>query len=148
MLIDNLTRVDNAHAYSANAVSTSSYDTAAAGNDISIGQPMCFVVTVGAAAKVSGGTETYEFDIIQSANAALTAPDVLAAFTFTNAQAVALLTLGAAIQLPIPMGSITKRFLGLQFVGANTPTITITSWITPQSMQDRTHIYGTRIVVL
>lgn len=148
MLIDALTRIDNAHAYSANAVSTSSYDTAAAGNDISIGEPMALVIQVGTAAKVSGTTETYEFDLVQSAAAALSAPDVLATFPFTNAQAATLLVAGAVIVCPLPPGAITKRYIGAQFVGANTPTITVTAWFTPLSMIDRRHDYATRISVL
>jgi hypothetical protein len=147
MLLDALTRVWNSAALSVDAASDFSYDTAAAGNDISIGEPMGFGLSVGTAAKVSGGTETYEFQVIQSASATLSAPDILAKYSFTTAQATTILAAGGFIVLPIPPGAITKRYIGLFFDGANTPTITVTAWAAPLSMFDRRHDYATRIVV-
>ena len=117
-------------------------------NSSSDSRPLVAVMTVGVAAKVSGTTETYQWNVIQSASANLGTPDILASYPFTNAQAASLLTAGSVLVFPVPPGSITKRYLGLYFDGANTPTITVTAWFAPQSMVDRRHDYATRISVL
>lgn len=148
MYLDALTRVWNAAALSADAASDFSYDTAAAGNDISIGEPLGLAIQVVTAAKVSGTTETYEFQIIQSTLGTLATPDILIKYPFTNAQATTQLVAGSLIVLPVPPGSITKRFIGGYFDGANTPTITVTAWFAPLSMFDRRHDYASRITVL
>lgn len=149
MFIDAQTQLDAAHAYSANAVSQNGYDVGAVGNDISVGEVLGVIVAVTVAAKVSSTTETYQFDVIQADDNALTVNVVvLASYPFTNAQAAAILTAGSIINLPIPIGSVTKRFVGTRFVGANTPTITTTQWIAAQTFMQKDKYYATRIAVL
>lgn len=141
MFLDAQTLLWDATALTADAASTNSYDTGAAGRDISVGEPLAAVLTVDVAAGVAG-TETYEFQVIQSANADLSSPDILLAIPFTTALATTLLTAGAIIVIPIPQGAITKRYVGLYHNGANTPTITVTAAILPQSMIQRNKIYA------
>ena len=155
MFEDAQTQMWNAAALSADAVSTNGYDlgadavSGATRRDPSIGEPLCAVLTVGTAAKVSGTTETYEFQVIQADDGALTTNvEILAKYPFSNAQAAALLTAGAIIVLPVPPHSVTRRYIGLQFDGSNTPTITVTAWFTLQSMTQATRNYGTLIQVL
>lgn len=155
MFRDSQTALYEGVALSATGVSTNGYDCGAPGvtsgeaTDISQGKPMVVCLTVGVAAKVSGTTETYEFDVIQADDAALTSNVVtLAQYPFTNAQAAALLKAGAIIVLPIPQGSITQRYVGIKFIGANTPTITVTAWITWADMVQQQSYYSTKIAVL
>lgn len=155
MFRDSQTALWEAAALSATGVSTNGYDlgadavASATRRDPSIGQGLVVALSVGVAAKVSGTTETYEFDIIQADDAALvTNVDTLAQYPFTNAQAGTLLKAGAIIILPIPPGSVTRRFIGAKFIGANTPTITVTAWITLNTMVQLTRAYATLIQVL
>lgn len=155
MIRDAQTALWEAAALSATGVSTNAYDlgadavTNATRRDPSQGNPLIAILTVGVAAKVSGTTETYEFDAVQADdNALVTNLEVLAQYPFTTAQAAALLKAGAIIALPYPQGSITRRYIGLKFIGANTPTITVTAWIAPANMIQGVKYYGTLIQVL
>lgn len=131
MYLDAQTLLSDAQAFSADATSTNTFDSGLATNDISIGEPMGIGISVDVAADFTTGDETYEFQAIQSANANLTSPDILAARTIAAAN----LTAGSFHVLPIPPGSKTKQYLGLYFNGGGTtPTVTVTAWIAPLSM--------------
>ena len=156
MFVDAETRLWNAVALTVGtAVSTNGYDlgadavTSATRRDPSQGNPLVVVVTVGVTA-VTSAAETYEFDVVQADNDALTSNKVvLAQYPFTNTQAAALLKAGAIIVLPIPQGSVTKRYLGVQGVltgGAS--AITVTAWITSADQVQAVKYYGTLIQVL
>lgn len=156
MFVDAQTQLDSAHAYTATGLSTNTYDLGAvpsggtangAAPDPGNGEPLAVVIVVTVAAKVSGTTETYEFDLIQSANANLSSADILLTMPFTNALAASLLTAGAVIVIPIPPMRVTKRYLGTNFIGANTPTITVTSWIAPMASIQEQRYYTNAIVV-
>jgi len=97
--------------------------------EIGTGEPVGFGVSIDVAA-VTGGGETYTFEVIQSAAGDLSAPDVLASYLFTAAQLAA----GALSFLDVPPGSPTKRYLGLQVVktGAGAD-VTFTAWLTARS---------------
>lgn len=137
------------------AVSTNAYDTgadavaSATRRDPSQGNTLVVCLTVGVTA-VTSAAETYEFDVIQADDNALTSNKVvLAQYPFTNTQAAALLKAGAIIVLPYPPGSITKRYIGAQAVltgGAS--AITVTAWITWSHMVQAVKYYGTLIQVL
>lgn len=149
MLIDALTRVWNAVALSADAASTSSYDTGqTGGNDITTGEPLVACIAVGTAADHTTGDETYEFQFIQSASADLSTPTILGLIQFSATQ-YALLAAGAVVTVPLPMGTITQRYIGLYYNGGGTtPTITVTAWFCPASMVDKNKFFPVRIVVL
>lgn len=155
MFRDAQTNVWEAAALTTTAVSTNAVDLGAPGvastlqRDPSVGEPLVFILTVGVAAKVSGTTETYEFDVVCADDNALSVNlTTLAQYAFTNAQAAAILVQGAIINLPVPPGAVTRRFLGLKLISANTPTITVTSWLAPASMSQMTRNYGTLIQIL
>jgi hypothetical protein len=156
MFVDAETRLWNAVALTVGtAVSTNGYDTgadavtSATRRDPSQGNPLVVVVTVGVTA-VTSAAETYEFDVVQADNDALTSNKVvLAQYPFTNTQAAALLKAGAIIVLPIPQGSVTKRYLGAQAVlSGGASAITVTAWITSADMVQAVKYYGTLIQVL
>lgn len=131
MILDAHTLLSDAQAVTADAASTNTYDTGAAGNDISPGEPLGIVFSIDVAADGTTTDETYEFQVIQSANADLSSPDILSA----RAIGYATLTVGSVHVLPIPPDSVTKRYLGAYYnVGGTTPTVTVTSWIAPLSM--------------
>jgi hypothetical protein len=133
MYIDALLLLSDAQAVTADAVSTNTIDL---GNvtpkrAIGTGEPMGIVFTVDVAADATTGDETYSFEVIQSAAAALSSPDVIATLTLAAATLVA----GYQFVIPIPPGFPTKRYLGVNYnVGGTTPTITVTAALMPLSM--------------
>jgi len=128
--LDAQAQLCRAQAFTDDAVSENTYDSGAAGNDISEGEPLGIGINVDVAADATTGNETYEFQAIQSAAADLGSPDILALIQPARADLVA----GSKWAIPIPRGSKTKRYLGLNFNGGgDTPTITITAWIAPLS---------------
>lgn len=130
MIIDAHTLLWDAVALTADAVTTNTYDSGAAGTDLTIGEGLVAVVQVDVAADTTTGDETYEFQVIQSANANLSSADILGSITRTAAQ----LTAGSLHYLPVPQASKTKRYLGLNFNGGGTtPTITVTAWFAPST---------------
>lgn len=135
-IVDAQTLLWDAAALSADAVSTNAYDMALATRDISNGEPLCAVITVDVAADDTTGDETYRFDVITSAAAALTSPTIIASRIFGQTEINAgALAQGEQIVIDIPPQSINQRYLGLQFDGGGTsPTITVTAWITPRNL--------------
>lgn len=159
MILDQQTILWDAVALTTSAYSTNSYDCGAPGAgaavvtangeqpDISIGEPMAMIVSVGVAA-THAGTETYEFDITQSASpTASSSPDTLVQVAFTTAQATALLVAGAVIIVPIPAHSITKRYISGHYVSANSASITVTAWFAAMRWAQAQRFYATAIVV-
>ena len=114
----------------ANTVSTNSYDLGTySGNapDPSIGRLMAILVLVTVAA---GAGSTHEFDAIMATSADLaTSATVLVARTGLLA---ASLGAGQALILPIPQGTVSKRYLGYQNSSSGgTTTITCDAYYMP-----------------
>jgi len=159
MFLDVQTQLSNAQAFTGNGpnLSTFSYDlgaelrTGSGFPEVGRGNPLCIAVAVTVAAKVSGTTETYQFDVIQATDAGLTTSvDILASYPFTNALAATSLVAGALLVMAIPPGSLAtaKRYLGYQESGTNTPTITCTAWITSMDQVQKFRAYATNIIIL
>lgn len=133
MILDAQTLLWNAAALTSDAASTNTYDLGAADLEVGAGEPLALVISVGVAADATTGDETYAFQVIESANANLSSPTILAQRTI----AAAALTAGSIHVITVPPGSVTKRYLGAYFDGGGTtPTITVTAGIVPLSMVD------------
>ncbi|HQT97811.1 MAG: hypothetical protein B7Z62_07880 [Deltaproteobacteria bacterium 37-65-8] len=127
---DAQTQLCSAQAFTATAISENTYDSGAAGNDITEGEPLGIGINVTVAAATDDGDETYQFDAVQDSDVALGSPTVLASRVVARAS----LTAGSRWVLPIPPGSKTERYLGLQLtLGGTTPTITVDAFIAPLS---------------
>lgn len=132
MFLDSQTLVSDAQAVTATAFSTNTIDLGAPTpkREIGTGKGLGFGVQVDVAADFTTTDETYQVDIVQSANANLSSPDVIASFIRTAAQ----LAVGSRHFFPIPPGWPTKQYLGLRYTtGGTTPTVTLTAWFTSQS---------------
>lgn len=130
-LLDAEGLLSDAQALTATALSTNTYDSGAAGNEIGSGEPMCAVITVDVAAKTSDANETYRFSLVQSANADLSSSDELLTTNVTFITR-AVLVAGYQIVLPLPMGMKTKRYLGTNYtLGGTNPAITVTTAFVP-----------------
>lgn len=158
MIRDAQTNLWEAAALTVTAVSTNCYDTGIPGvtpgdptgisgaiaNDIGTGEPLALILTVGVAADHTTGDETYEFGVITATATDLTTGQIV---LVTRVISYALLTAGAIIQIPIPSGSVTQRFVGAKAtLGGTTPTITVTCWIdTMSKMQKSSEYYATAV---
>ena len=144
MYLDSQLLLSDAQAVTADAASTNTVDEAIAGNDVTVGEPLCIVFQVDVAADFTTGDEVYEFQAIQSANANLSSPDILSQRSILAAD----LTAGSLHYLPIPPGSKTKRYLGAFYnVGGTTPTITVTAFIQPMNMIQVEKVYPDNITI-
>lgn len=147
MILDAQTMLSDAQALTATAVSTNTYDTQSATNEIGAGEGLGLVIFVGVAADATTADETYQFQLIQSANANLSSQDVIAQ-TDTSFVTRATLTAGRYIVIPIPAGAKTKRYLGARYVlGGTTPTITVDAFIHPLSMIQAQNYYPDAITI-
>jgi hypothetical protein len=126
-------RVMSAQAFTATAVSGSSIDVGGANRDLATGEPIELVATVTVAGDRTTGDETYTLEAIQADNDVLTTNvEVLASRPLRAASELAV---GSQIRLPIPGGSITRRYIGARMtLAGTTPTITVTAFFSPSSM--------------
>lgn len=108
-------------------VSENAYEKQTAAQDLSIGRrySMIFVPTVAA-----GAGSTHTLEVVQADNAALTSNlEVLATLT----KLAATLTVGAVIEIPIPQGVMTKKYLGFRNTATGgTTTVTADVFFMPQ----------------
>lgn len=141
MYLDKENLLWDAVALSADASSTNAFDNGSSTPkvDFGAGEPMLLAIQVDVAADFTTTDETYAFNFIQSANADLSAPDVLVSRTIASTDLAA----GAIQYIPIPPKAVTKRYLGLAFDGGGTtPTITVTGWVTSAKMVDARRDYA------
>ena len=138
MILDALLLLSDAQAVSADAASTNTIDLGAVNMRIGSGKPLVVLFAVDVAADITTGDETYVFQVIQSAAANLSSPDVLQLRTIVAAD----LKAGATQVVGIPIGTPTKRYLGAFYdVGGTTPTITVTAAVVPQDFVARQDYY-------
>jgi hypothetical protein len=133
MILDLHTLLSDSQAFSATAVSTNAMDMGAntPKNDIGSGEPLAAVFNVEVAADTANADETYQFQVIQSANANLSSQDVLVQ-TDTTYITRATLVAGYQLVLPIPPDLVTKQYVGIRLVlGGTTPSVTLSASILP-----------------
>lgn len=132
MYIDSLLLLDDAVALSATAYSTNTIDL---GNvtpkrEVGSGEALAVVFQIDTAADTASGDETYQFLIVQSANANLSSHDTLIQ-TDTSFITRSTLVAGYTLALLVPP-LVSKRYLGVRYVlGGTTPTVTLTAWYGP-----------------
>lgn len=148
MFVDSLTLLSDAQALTATAYSTNTIDLGSVTpkREIGGGEPLALVVSVDVAADFTTGDETYQFNFVQSANANLSSDDDLAMRAVSAASSG--LAAGTIVVVPVPQGSVTKQYIGAQYVLAGTtPTITVTAFITLQSMLQMFKAYASGFTV-
>lgn len=137
-ILDDLCTISASQAVTADAASGNTFDSGAAADDIGEGTPLGLGIFVEVAADGTTTDETYEFQIIQSANANLSSPDILAA----RAIGYALLTAGSKHVVPLPPGAKTKRYLGAYYnVGGTSPSVTVSAFLAPLSVLGKWKTY-------
>jgi len=108
--------------------STSAIDTGSTTGDIGAGNQLYFIICVDEAF-TSAGSATVTFAVIDEADATLDSGSIV--IVQTAAYAIASLTLGKIIVIPLPAGLITQQFLGLKYtIGTATTTAgTVTAFL-------------------
>jgi hypothetical protein len=107
-------------------VSTHSYKKQSAAQDLSIGRRMALLVLPVVAA---GAGSTVLIEAIQSADAALGTPDVLASVSIAAASFIK----GVEFEVPFPQGTMTKQYLGARVtITGGTTTATMDIYFVPQ----------------
>lgn len=116
--------------------------------NIGQGNPLAILFAFPADADASSGNETYQFQVIQSANQDMSAFDVLIQTDPTYISRTVLVR-GFSLVLPIPPGMVNKRYLGARYVlGGTTPQLTVTAAVCPLSMIDQlTHYISKSVIV-
>ena len=127
MRFDIENQLDVAHAYTATAVSSHSYAKQTAEQDLSIGRRMALLVCPKVAA---GAGSTHTMAAIQADDAALTTNvEVLGQIVV----AAAALVPGAEFEIPIPQGSMTRKYIGFRnTIASGTTTVTLDVYLVPQ----------------
>lgn len=108
-------------------VSTNSYAKQTAAQDLSIGRLMALLALVTTAA---GAGSTHVMDVIQADDAALTTNvEVLG----TVSVLAAALTVGAAVVIPIPQGTMTRKYIGFRNTSTGgATTVSLDVYLMPQ----------------
>lgn len=111
-------------------LSTNVLDTgnAAVKPDLGVGEPITLQVSFDAA--LGGTTPGITVEILQSAAADMSSPDVLA-----SSGPLTPVALGRILQVPFPGGRLTKRYVAARYtMTGTTPTATVTSSFLPANM--------------
>jgi hypothetical protein len=149
MIMDFHTLLSDSQAFTATAVSTNTMDMGSntPKNDTGSGEPMAAVFTVEVAADAGNADETYQFQVIQSANANLSSQDVLLQ-TDTAYITRAVLVAGYQLVIPVPPDLVTKQYVGIRLVlGGTTPSITISASLLPLKAVKAGRLYAKGYVI-
>lgn len=149
MYIDKLQLLSDNQVLTASGISTNWVDLSLSTpfRNIGQGEPMGIFFSFPAAADASSGNETYQFQIIQSANADMSAHDVLVE-THTGYITRNTLVAGFSFTLPIPPGLVTKRYLCARYeLGGTTPQLTVTAAVVPLMATDQWTTYRASSVI-
>ncbi len=127
MRFDSQNQLSVAQAFTATAVSTNSYEKQTAAQDTSIGRLMALLVQPTVAA---GAGSTHVLAAIQADDAALTSNvEVLGSVT----KLAAVLVPGADVIIPIPQGTMTKKYIGFRnTISGGTTEVTLDVYLVPQ----------------
>ena len=135
--------LSDGQAVTADAVGTNVIDLSQ-DRSIGTGEPMCVVFCVDVAADQTTGDEDYTFDVEYASDAAqTTARKLIGRRVFESGTPTApamdadLLVAGFRFVIPIPPTALSEseRYLGILYdVTGTTPTITVTAFLTAQSM--------------
>jgi hypothetical protein len=130
MYIDSLLKFSDAQALTATADSTNVVDLGV-DRDIGIGEAMAVVITVGVAADITTGDETYQFQVETDSVEALSSATVIAD------QTVAAANLTAGDKVVLPIGFSNERYLQVVYtLGGTTPTVTVDAQLMPLAQVD------------
>jgi hypothetical protein len=125
------------------AQSEHSINLGAAGIDKTVNRPMCYLIIPKGDAAGDVVATSYKFSAIEDTNANLaTAVSVLSSVTVAGSA----IKNGQPITVPLPKGSMTKQYQGLDIdvTGGTNPTLTIDAFLVPMDEVEATKAYPAR----
>lgn len=130
MYLDKLGLFSDAQALTASAQATNVLDLTAPSvkRQIGAGKTLWVIFSIGVAADITTGDETYQFDLYTSAAANMSSPVNLGSRVIPAAS----LPAGALIAMAVPQDSMLEYFSPHYTLGGTTPSVTVTSWITDE----------------
>jgi len=136
MYIDALGKFSDEQALTATAVSTNVIDTGVDGN-LGVGEAMAVVVSLDVESDDTTDDETYQAILQSSVDEAFTSPIALSSIDIPKGSAA-----GSKFVLPVPADSRGSIYYRVSYVLAGTtPTVTVTSFLIPQSMVQNNYVY-------
>lgn len=151
MYLDAQAQFSDAQAVTVDAVGTNVIDLSQ-DRSIGNGEPLVVVFVVDVAADQTTGDEDYTFDVEYASNAAQsTGRQLIGRRVFESgtptapAQDADLLVVGFSFFIPIPPTTLaeSEQFIGIRYdTTGTTPTITMTTFLTPMSMVDASVDYA------
>jgi hypothetical protein len=133
----------SAQVITVDAVSEDSIDLGEAGIDKTVNTPMCYMIVPRNDAGGVAVATSYKFSAIEDTAANLaTAVSVLSSVTVAGSA----VKNGVPIILPLPKGSMTKRYQGIDVdvTGGTSPTVTLDAWLVPMAEVESTKAYPAR----
>lgn len=129
MYVDAQGLFSDAQALTATAASTNLIDTGVDGN-LGIGEPMAVVVVLDVAADDANADETYSVALETDDNSSFSSAATVASATITRGDAA-----GTRKVLSVPADLSGERYFRLNYtLGGTSPSVTVTSFLIPQSM--------------
>jgi hypothetical protein len=142
MYIDALNRFSNAQALTTTAVSTDVIDTVADAN-LGVGEPMAIVITVGVTADDANADETYVAELQSSTDEAFTSPIAIASVSIPRGSVA-----GSKFVIGVPPTDSGSQFYRLSYtLAGTTPSVTVTSFITLQSMIQNDYTFASGFTI-
>lgn len=133
MFLDSELRISSAQVATTNTttVTTNGYDTGLIGRRIGTGEPLVVVFFVESR---TGSADTFSFEAISAADAALTSSVTRLALRgpFTAAQ----IPVGTAVVVDVPPGLPTQRYLGGRYTLGSSDALTASAFVMPRSFLD------------
>lgn len=132
MILDVLARLADAQAFpDSDDVSASSYDLGnpTVKNRVGTGTKLSlvFVITTAAAGDSASMTDTFRFKAVEDTQASLATKTEIISRLVPGAE----LTVGAVIEVPLPSGKPTKRYLGAQVEIGTGDTVSADCYVVP-----------------
>jgi hypothetical protein len=129
MILDALLQVSAAQQVTADAVSENTVDfgDVTPKRKVAVGEPLALVVAITALGTTTGSAV---FQVIQSAAAALTSPQVIGSIALATAD----LAVGKVYIIPLGQGIPALRYAGANFDITGTVDFTVDAFITPLQM--------------
>lgn len=130
MILDALLKLSAAQAVTADAVSTNTIDSLAAGLNWATGEPMAIVIAI----KLKGtNTGSAKLTAIQSAAANLGSPQIIGEIDIATAD----IALGNIFIIPLSQGIPSLRYLGINYDITGTVDFTVDAYLQPLAMASK-----------
>jgi hypothetical protein len=141
MYIDAQNLLSDAQAFTASAASTNIIKLPST-SGFGVGEPMAVVFNIDVAADATTGNEAYTIALQSSSDSAFSSPVTHGSVVVAAGSGAVTFAQGEKFVLPVPPDSSVLEYLRLYgTLAGTTPTVTITAFLTMQSMVQNNYVY-------